>query len=728
MIEYMLSRLDSLDKEETNLPDGQTAWSESQSIHMAHEIRKFMDEMPGGFFIYHADGDEEIIYANKALLRMFQCDTMEEFRHLTGNSFKGLVHPDDLEDVERSIKEQIAKSQYDLDYVEYRIICKDGTVRWIEDYGHFIRNESTGDMFYVFVGDSTEKKERLLAERMALIDEKQEREQALQSMLDQYDQELKVIRQEHLRRLEVIEGLSVNYDSILYADLDRDKIMPYRISLRIENMFDKKFQQLDYRWYVDTYVSSWVYSEDRQMLKDAMAPEAIRNRLSKSSSFYVNYRIASGNEMLYIQMLIANTGNSGHISQVVMGFRRVDQEIQHEMEQKKVMEEALSRANLANVAKNTFLSNMSHDLRTPLNAIFGFTELAKRNLEDKKAAAGYLERIEASSRQLLGLINDVLELSWMETADIQLNEEMCSLPELLEGLHREMMPQAREKNIEFSLEIGNIIHKDVYSDREKLRQLLRYLLDNAIKYTNYGGKVSLHVTELKNLHNEYGVYEFQINDTGIGISEEFQKHMFDSFAREKNTTSSGVHGTGLGLTISKNIVDRMGGTIGFHSVLGEGSQFTVTLKFKTKEGFLVSLEGQERLSSHELQNRRILVVEDNEINREIETELLESLGMIVDTAEDGSIALDKITNREKGPYSMVLMDIQMPVMDGYEATRAIRALDDPELARVPIVALSANALEGDIRMALESGMNAHVAKPFDLENLSEMISIYSLKQ
>lgn len=726
MIEYMLSRLDS-PNEENVTPNSQPIWSDSQSKHMAHEVRKFMDEMPGGFFIYRADEKEEIIYANKALLRMFQCDTMEEFRQLTGNSFKGLVHPDDLETVEESIKDQIANSQYDLDYVEYRIICKDGTIRWIEDYGHFIHNESVGDIFYVFAGDSTEKKERLLAERMALIDESLEKEQALQNALKQYDMELKVIRQEHLRRLEVIEGLSVNYDSILYADLDRDKIMPYRISLRIENIFDKKFQQLDYRWYVETYINSWVYSEDRQMLKDAMSPETIRKRLSKSSSFYVNYRVVVEDEMLYFQMLIANTGISGRISQVVMGFRQVDKEIRYEMEQKRIVEEALSRANLANVAKNTFLSNMSHDLRTPLNAIFGFTELAKRNLEDTQLAKRFLERIEASGRQLLGLINDVLELSWMETSDIKLNEEMCSLPELLEGLHREMMSQAQEKNIEFSLNIDNIIHKNVYSDREKLRQLLKYIVDNAIKYTKYGGNVSLHVEEIENLHNEYGVYEFQISDTGIGMSEEFQKHMFDSFAREKNTTLSGVHGTGLGLTISKNIVDRMGGTIAFHSVLDEGSQFTITLKFKTKEGFLSSL-GQERPSVQELQNQRILVVEDNEINREIETELLESLGMIVDTAEDGSIAVEKISNVEKGYYSLVLMDIQMPVMDGYQATKAIRSLDDPELAKVPIVALSANALEGDIRMAFESGMNAHVAKPFDIDSLSEMISIYSLKR
>lgn len=723
MIEYMLSRLNFSEEDEKKALNERFFLSESQSIRMAHEARKFMDEMPGGFFIYKADGEEEIIYANKALLRIFQCDTMEEFRHLTNNSFKGLVHPEDLEAVEESIKEQISKSQYDLDYVEYRIIRKDGEVRWIEDYGHFVRNESVGNIFYVFVGDSTEKKERLLAERTALIHEKQKKEQALQDIIDQYDRELKVIHQEHLRRLEVIEGLSVNYEAILYVDLDTGKIMPYRLSTRIENIFNRKFCQMDYSMYTDTYIDHWVYQEDRQMVRKAMLPESIREQLSQSSTFYVNYRVGGGKEIQYLQMRAANTGNSGHISQIVMGFRKVDEEVQHEMEQKRIVEEALSRANTANLAKNKFLSNMSHDMRTPLNAIFGFAKLAKRNPEDKQLIQDYLSRIETSGQQLLRLINNVLEVSWMETADIQLNEEMCCLLGLLENLHKEMLPQAQEKKIRFLLDLTGIKHHTIYSDKEKLAQVLRYLVDNAIKYTESGGSVTLTVAETKDLPNEYEVYEFKVSDTGIGISEEFQKHIFDSFAREKNTTLSGIHGTGLGLTISKSIVERMGGTIGLYSVPGEGSQFTVTLKLKTKEGFLASL-GQERSSVRELQNRRILVVEDNEINREIETELLESLGMLVDAAVDGSVAVEMIRDSAPGYYSLVLMDIQMPVMDGYQATRTIRALDNPKLAAVPIVALSANALEGDVRAAYESGMNAHVAKPFDLDNLSEVILAY----
>lgn len=692
MIEYMLSKLDSLEA---------PSLQESQSIYMAQEVRKFMDEMPGGFFIYHADGNEEIIYANKALLRIFKCDTMEEFRILTGNSFKGLVHPEDLDQVEESIREQIEKSQYDLDYVEYRIIQKDGGIRWVEDYGHFIRSKTSGDIFYVFVGDSTEKRERLLAENLTL-------------------------HQEHLRRLEIIEGLSINYDSIFYVDLDKDKVMPYRLSNRTGNIFTGLSQEQSFSWCMKTYADTCVYSEDRQMFLDTLSQTYIRERLAKSKTFYMNYRATDGSDMLYIQVRIVNTGDTGRVSPVLLGFQRVDKEIQYEMEKKKVMEEALTRATSANRAKSVFLSNMSHDMRTPLNAIFGFTALAKMCLEDSDEILNYLEQIEASGQQLLHLIDDVLELSWMETEEIRLLDEKCCLHELLKGLCNELMPQAEEKNLHFSLDFVNVKHNTVYSDGQRLKQVLKYIVGNAITYTEDGGRVSVDVTEKEALPNHYVVYEFKVSDTGIGISEEFQRHIFDPFEREKNTTLSGIHGTGLGLTIAKNIVDRMGGTIDLYSVLGQGSQFTVTLKFRTEYGPQPFSE-LGRVSGESLKNRRILVVEDNEINREIETELLESLGLIVDTAVDGSIAVEKVASADPEYYSLVLMDIQMPVMDGYQATRTIRKLGDPKLAGIPIVALSANALEKDIRMAQESGMNAHVAKPFDLENLSQVISKYILE-
>ena len=240
---------------------------EPQEEHLAREAIAFMDEMPGGFLIYRAGGDEEILYANRGLLRLLQCEDMEQFREMTGNSFRGLVHPDDLEHVEESIARQIADSHYDLDYVEYRVIRRDGTVRWIEDYGHFTQIPSAGGIFYVFLGDATEKRDRM-------------------------DLEREQIYQENRRRLEVIEGLSINYESILYVDLDRDAIRPYRLSERTKVQFQEKLQSLSFSWYVADYAAVWVHPEDRELVARETSAERIRERLSREKTFYINYHPA----------------------------------------------------------------------------------------------------------------------------------------------------------------------------------------------------------------------------------------------------------------------------------------------------------------------------------------------------------------------------------------------------------------------------------------------------
>ena len=684
IIEYILSALD-LPQEGLQGP-----------VHTAGALKAFTDNMPGGFFIYHADEEETILYANTAMLRIFKCDTMEEFRQLTGNSFKGIVHPEDLEAVEASIQEQIALSQYDLDYVEYRIICKDGQIRWIEDYGHFMHSESAGDLFYVFVSDATEKQNRLIAEQTA-------------------------ISQEHLRRLEVIEGLSVNYESILYIDLDADDIMVYRQSSRTKYQFRRNCKTLGYRQFLQEYIRIWVYPQDRQAVLEAISPEQIKNKLLEDKTYYVNYRTYQEEEIQYLQLRIVNAGGKSNISQVVLGCRKVDNEIQDEMRQKKLLEDALNHARLANVARNTFLSNMSHDIRTPLNAISGFTALARKHIKDPAKILHYLDKIEAAENQLLCLVNDVLEISWMESGNAHIEENECSLPNLMQEIHRALLPQAAAKDITLLTDYTNLKHLEVQSDQERLRQILLSLSGNAIKYTNPGGSVKVTAVELEEPSEPYAVYQFFIEDNGIGISEEFQTHMFDAFEREKNTTLSGVAGTGLGLTIAKNIVDMMGGSIEVCSAVGKGSKFVVTLNLHTLDKPSSSVSNDSLLPFDSSGKHKILLVEDNELNLEIETELIKEMGFIVDTAMDGSIAVDKVSHSKPGEYSLVLMDIQMPVMDGYQAAKAIRRLKDPILRAIPIIAVSSNAFEEDRRKSRESGMDGHMAKPVDYPKLLDMI-------
>ena len=665
-----------------------------QEEHLAREAIAFMDEMPGGFLIYRAGGDEEILYANRGLLRLLQCEDMEQFREMTGNSFRGLVHPEDLEHVEESIARQIADSHYDLDYVEYRVIRRDGTVRWIEDYGHFTQIPSAGGIFYVFLGDATEKRDRM-------------------------DLEREQIYQENRRRLEVIEGLSINYESILYVDLDRDAIRPYRLSERTKVQFQEKLQSLSFSWYVADYAAVWVHPEDRELVARETSAERIRERLSQEKTFYINYRVICRGELQYIQLRIVNVGGGDRASQLVMGYRRVDEEVQQEMEQKQTLSQALANANLAVRAKNTFLSNMSHDMRTPLNAISGFTALAKRNLGNREAVENYLSQVETASRQLLELIDKVLETTWLETNEAPAVEAACSLKSIVREICDFLQPQAEEKGIAFTVDLAGVEHDEVFSDQDMIHKLVMYLANNAVTYTKPGGRVSVTALERGELPGERGVYQLVIRDTGVGISKSFLERIFEPFSREQNTTLSGIHGIGLGLTIAKSIVDRMGGALEVKSEPGQGSTFTATLHLRRQLRQAAGPAGEGLPSLGE--GRRILLVEDNEINREIETELLQDAGFTIDEAVNGAIAVEKVRASMPGEYDLILMDIQMPVMDGWQAAQAIRALANPALAAIPIVALSANVFQSDINKSLDSGMEAHLTKPIDIPALMKTI-------
>lgn len=560
-----------------------------------------------------------------------------------------------------------------------------------------------------------------MSEKAALINERKEKEQKLQNLIEEYDKERKIINQEQLRRLEVIEGLSVNYASILYVDLDTDKVLPYRLSARNENQFGNEFRSHKFSRYAKDYVSTWVYPEDRALVAKVTTPEYIRQKLSSSKTYYVNYRIQNDNTTQYLQLRVVNVSSDKHISQIVMGYRNVDEEILLAKEQQRALEDALNNAKLANNAKNAFLSNMSHDMRTPLNAIFGYTLLARQHIMTPETALNYLNHIDTSARQLLELIEKVLEISLMESRDIYIKETECNLCDIIQDIQKSIQHSADEKNISLTVNCVSVEHCDIYGDQDKIKQFLTYLANNAIKYTKNGGKISITADETEHLPNDCSVYRFTVEDTGIGIHKEFLEHIFEPFEREQNTTFSGIHGTGLGLTIAKNIVEMMGGTITVRSTVGVGSVFTVTLRLRTQANPLQSFVDTDVILEQIMQ-KKILVVDDNEINLEIETEILHGLGFTVETATNGVNAVNIIKNAKPDEYAVVLMDIQMPVMDGRHATKAIRELEHPVLSRIPIIALSANAFEHDKRLSIKSGMDAHLTKPIDVPVLLETMA------
>ena len=391
------------------------------------------------------------------------------------------------------------------------------------------------------------------------------------------------------------------------------------------------------------------------------------------------------------------------------------------MEQKKALADALTLAQSSNIAKNAFLSNMSHDIRTPMNAIVGFSALAKKYINDTQKVKNYLDMIETSSDHLLHLINNVLEISSIEAGKIHMEEDECNLLEILQQVQAAILPRAGAKSIAFSLNISGLKHYTVYTDRRRLGEIILRLTNNAVKYTESRGWIKLTVIELEKEEPEHCTYQFSVEDNGVGIGETFLKHIFEPFERQQNTTFSGVHGTGLGLTITKKYVDMMGGTIDIKSNVGLGSIFTVMLRLRTRSHQAKPFLRAKPVPIPSTSPRKILLVEDNKLNLEIEVELLQDMGFLVDTATDGSIAVEKIQNSQPGDYSLILMDIQMPIMDGYRATMAIRQLENPALASIPIVALSANTLEEDRIRSMECGMNAHLAKPVNMPQLMEMI-------
>lgn len=392
-----------------------------------------------------------------------------------------------------------------------------------------------------------------------------------------------------------------------------------------------------------------------------------------------------------------------------------------------------TKENQFNRAETIFLNSISHDIRTPLNVIIGYTALASAHVNEAQEVKKYLSKIEAASNHLLLLINDVLDMSHIESGTLKLEHAPVYLPDVLENLKAIIQTDSSAKQLKFCADTKNMVHKNVITDKLRLNQVLLNILENAVKYTRPGGKIYFQIQELKEQEPGFAKYEFRVKDTGIGMSEEFIAHIFEPFSREQTSTVSGIEGMGLGMAIVKKIVDRMDGTIAVKSRQGKGTEVTVILPFKVsgqpneweantrKKIVQIQRFSEDKNFENLFKGKKILLTEDNELNREIAVELLKEEGFILDTAEDGTIAVEKMRTAKPGQYDLILMDIQMPIMDGYEATRQIRKLENPETANIPIVAITANAFEEDRQKALEAGMNEHVSKPIDLERLLEVV-------
>ena len=402
-----------------------------------------------------------------------------------------------------------------------------------------------------------------------------------------------------------------------------------------------------------------------------------------------------------------------------MGYWQIILRREKEVVYAKQIEKVATEAQHANQAKTRFLFNMSHDIRTPMNAIIGYTQLLENNLDNKKQALDYISKLKSSSTILLSLINYILEMTQIESGKLDLKKEIGDLDDLVKNINVVVEPLIKEKKLHYSYHL-EIKHHHIICDKTKLREIVLNILSNAIKYTPEGGNVELLIQEIS-FENNKVKYHFIIIDNGIGMKEDFLPHIFEEFAREKTSTESKVPGVGLGLPIVKSLIDMMNGTIQVESKLNKGTKFTVELSFLTS--LQVENVNERNTSTLDFSGKHILLVEDNELNAEIGIELLNTFKVIIDLAKNGEECIKILEKMQEGYYDLILMDIQMPIMDGYEATKIIRSFNNKN-AQIPIIAMTANAFEEDRKHALQLGMNEHLAKPVDIEKLKDVLTKY----
>lgn len=531
-----------------------------------------------------------------------------------------------------------------------------------------------------------------------------------------------VIKRERVLELqrEIIEGLGKEYFSVLLLELDSGQIFSYREvgenGKRIADFCRKYGNQ----WceLLPAYADEIVTDESRENFLDQLSLDAL---CSNQDDFSMTYEFKTGDHIIYHQTRIAYVYKKDRSRVAVIGTRNIDDLIKKERMQEAKLKEAYIVAENANKAKTDFLNNMSHDIRTPMNVILGYNELMKQYLTDP-ILVDYQNKIEQSGKLLLSIINNVLDMARIESGKMVVEERAEQIGLVVEEIESVFESCAQEKNIVFTTSV-DVDHTHVLWDGFKVREILMNLVGNAFKYTPDGGHIAIDVKELDCARSGYVRIQTQVKDTGIGMSEDYLPTLFDSFSREYNTTIGKVSGTGLGMAIVKNLVDMMDGEICVKSKLGEGTCFTLTFEHRIADEN--SIEWNQELDVLDeksiLEGKRVLLVEDNELNAEIAMAILEQSGLVLDRVEDGLACVNRLSEVDADLYDLILMDIQMPNMNGYEATRRIRQFENVKKASIPILAMTANAFEEDKKMAMEAGMNGHISKPIDVNVLENQI-------
>ena len=661
---------------------------------------------------------------------------------------------------------------------------------------------------------------------------------------------------------DILKAFSQSYFTVVLVNVVEDRYEVLHLASWMRYISEKG----SYTQFLEEILSDSIIQEYQGQLREKLDLSYIKKVLNEDElteidrSYYIDYKVIRKGQRRWwrVSVVIVDLCEDGNPKHVLVLFKDITKQKEKDMEYQRTLKEAYQLAERANQAKTTFLNNMSHDIRTPMNAIIGFTSLAATHINEKERLKDYLSKIMTSSNHLLSLINDVLDMSRIESGKVKIEESPCSIPVVMHDLRNILQTDIKAKRLDFFIDTVDVVDENVICDKLRLNQILLNCMSNAMKYTKTGGTVGLRIIQKGHSAEGFADYDFVVKDNGIGMSKEFAEHIFEPFTREETSTVSRIPGTGLGMAITKNIVDMMGGTIKVKSELGVGSEFTISLRFKTtqqngKRGVIKELNGfralvaddsmdscasvekmlrtiglrpewttsgkeaifRARYAAQEndpfqvyiidwlmpdmngievvrrirmeigdevpiiiltaydwadieqeareagvtafcakplfvselydvLQNasrpvktkdktileveafkgKEILLVEDVELNREIAETILTEAGFHVNSVEDGKQAVDYMESEKGDMIDLILMDVMMPVMDGYEATQKIRQLEDKTKADIPIIAMTANAFEEDAKAAIEAGMNAHMAKPIRIESLYEIIEQY----
>lgn len=658
--------------------------------------------MPNGFHCCYDEEGYPFMYISEHFYDVVGY-TMEELIDKFDSKMINLFHPDDKDEILEKVNKVVEKFKLGEDpgYIEikYRLKSKEGYI-WVISSVKVI--EIKGKMAYHAIITDINRYIETEEKNAKLMGEK-ERE------INQYKKALTF-------GADMVYEINVTKDILekatYYVD-KKEKEMSERLHFKVP---------CSYTGYITPFLEKAAKTKTPELNK-YFTIEYMKESFEQGKFEYNIEHLTkgiSGDEVhIQKQFILTQDEKTKDIYALVIG-KELSEQRYAQIKQQQELEMALEKAKKAEKAKSTFLFNMSHDIRTPMNAIIGFNEIARKNVDNKEKLEDALNKANIANHHLLSIVNDVLEMARIESGKIEPVLEEVKLYDIMKTMEDMFAQSMEDKCIDFIVECEELPNV-VIADGTRIMQVMNNLIGNALKFTSKGGNIQLICRRLGMDENGNINIEIKVKDNGIGISSEFQKKIFDSFERENTSTISKIEGTGLGLAISKNIAKILGGDIKVNSKMGQGSEFIFTFVCKEADKKEISLDKEDKVDECDYTGKRILLVEDNELNLEIGKEILIDRGFEVDAAEDGMVALCKVMNSKPGFYDLVLMDIQMPVMDGYKATMEIRELDNKKLASVPIVAMTANAFVEDKQKAMEVGMDGHISKPIEMDELNKVL-------